>query len=365
MPGRRFWGQCLAQLGFVLLGASVTLLIAAPRSPDGPEVRETTTPVLAPVPKPARPTRAMAPAAPVRPAAEKARGASDAQVRDALASIRPDPAPKEITRGIHYVVSNEKKHYLWRPHVEHLGGIAIGVGAEQNYMLAGWARPEVLILMDFDGYIPWLHLAYAAAFHHAKTPAEMVALWRESGRRTLVELVEARYDRPTARNVKRAIKHAWSVGAHLARIRRDYRDRGIPCFLTAQNQYDHIRDLTRRGRVLAIRGDLTGERTMADIAAVSQELDLPVRVVYLSNAEYYFPFRAGRYRDNMSGLPYDPRSLVLRTWPRRGNEYRYYEQRGVDFVTWLEHGTARDASALVKHAAVRSEGDDRILASLP
>ena len=51
--------------------------------------------------------------------------------------------------------------------------------SDSGRRVAGWARPEVLVLMDFDIYITWLHKAYRVAFEEAKTPDAMIALWQE------------------------------------------------------------------------------------------------------------------------------------------------------------------------------------------
>ena len=40
------------------------------------------------------------------------------------ATVRPDPPPEETTRGKHYVVSDEKRHDLFRSAIEDLGGIS-------------------------------------------------------------------------------------------------------------------------------------------------------------------------------------------------------------------------------------------------
>ena len=56
----------------------------------------------------------------------------------------------------------------------------IGVGAEQNYVLAGWARPQVLVLMDCDADMVQLHEAYRACFELAAKPDEFIALWKSA-----------------------------------------------------------------------------------------------------------------------------------------------------------------------------------------
>jgi hypothetical protein len=306
---------------------------------------------------------APAPISKERPAS----GIPEGELIDALEAIRADPAPREIVRGIHYFVSNENKHHLWRKQVTDLGGIMVGVGAEQNYLIAGWARPEILVLMDFDIYIPWLHKAYRVAFDLASTPDELIALWQDSeGRERLkAGIIRAYGETGEVQDILRAVKYAKAVGRHLAKLKARYVGLGIPCFLTDQGQYDFIVNLWRSGRVLAIRGDLTGQRTMVDLAAFSRISDLPIRLLYMSNAEFYFRFKAGRFRDNIVGLPFDARSLVLRTDPHSGTKYRFYEQQGENFVAWLERGRAVSVASMGKYRTRRDEPDDFVLDKLP
>ena len=309
------------------------------------------------------PTKPSAPKTPERPVSK----VSEGDLIDALEAIRADPAPKSIIRGTHYFVSNEAKHYLWRDQVSDLGGIMIGVGAEQNYLIAGWARPEVLILMDFDIYIPWLHKAYRVAFEMAQTPDELIALWQNNeGKARLKEGIVATYgETGEVQDILRALKYATPVGRHLTKLQAKYKDLEVPCFLTDQGQYDFLADLWRKGRVLAIRGDLTGKRTMVDLAAFSRISDLPVRVLYTSNAEYYFRFGAGRFRDNIVGLPFDERSLILRTDPHSQTKYRFYEQKSHDFVAWLERGRLTNVAGMGKYRTRRDDPDDFVLDKRP
>ena len=49
----------------------------------------------------------------------------------------------------------------------------------------------------------------------------------------------------------------------------------MPTFLDDQEQYDHIRSLWATGRVLAIRGDLTADQTMLDLAEAFETVESP------------------------------------------------------------------------------------------
>jgi hypothetical protein len=64
-------------------------------------------------------------------------------------------------------------------------------------------------------------------------------------------------------------------------------------------------------------------------------------------------------------LPFDGRSVVLRTDPHSGTKYRFYEQRGEDFVAWLERGTLTNVAAMGRYRTRRDEVDDFVLDKLP
>ena len=56
----------------------------------------------------------------------------------------------------------------------------MGVGTDQNYLIAGWSRPEVLVLMDFDQVVVDLHRVYQLAFLHAESPEAFLRLSAEA-----------------------------------------------------------------------------------------------------------------------------------------------------------------------------------------
>ena len=100
----------------------------------------------------ASPAAAHAQAQPVAPlSAEHAR---------VLRSVPEDPAPEGLFSDTHYLISNEDRPERFRGAVSDLGGLQLGVGTDQNYLFAGWARPQVLALIDFDQQVVDLHRVY-------------------------------------------------------------------------------------------------------------------------------------------------------------------------------------------------------------
>ena len=255
----------------------------------------------------------------------------------AFRKIRRDPVPKKLALDKHFLISNEIHHELFRRSIKGLGGIYLGVGTDQNYVLAGWSRPDYLIMMDFDQWVVDLHKVYFLIFEHAATPKAFLALWSPAQKGKLLKLINARYGKkswPIRLVLSRSHRQVYR---RLKKIQERYAQLEVPIFLTDQRQYDLIRKLIRAQRAIAVRGNLLGHRTMRSIGRFSRKYKRVVRTFYISNAEeyakYHFPFKR-----NIRALNMDDRSLLLRTLPFGGIQTRYwtyYTQRLKDFRIWM------------------------------
>ena len=77
------------------------------------------------------------------------------------------------------------------------------------------------------------------------------------------------------------------------------------------------------------------------MAEAARRVGLPIRTLYLSNAEQYFKYTTN-YKENMRSLPFDEKSQVLRTVGKRTDAspdgfYEYIVQRGENFSAWLDY----------------------------
>lgn len=254
----------------------------------------------------------------------------------ALRSIVEDPAPPALVRDQHYIISNESRHDLFRPAALGRGGVYIGVGSDQNYLLAGWARPELVFLFDFDQLVVNLHRVYRVFFLSAATPAEFMALWEVRNEKQAESLLTAEYTEPAQRAaVLRAYRTArYAVPRRFRTVLLAYKPSGVASFLDDLEQYRYLAALFRTGRVVMVRGDLTAGTCMSSIAAAVQAIGRPVRLLYLSNAERYFTYNDA-FRKSMLALPTDESSLVLRTRARRDGSYEYIEQEADNFRAWV------------------------------
>jgi hypothetical protein len=278
--------------------------------------------------------------------------------RATLAAIPEDPAPAKIIKDQHYFVSNEVYPERFRKALTDIGGVFVGVGSEQNYFFAGWSKPDILLLMDFDQAIVDLHVVYHAFFRAAPDPTAFIALWGDQA--AAQRALQAAATSPAElKRMEWALRQARPfVQNQLQQARKRYSHYKLPTFLTDKDQYESIVELVKTGRVRALRGDLTAKKAMLGIADAAKKLRVPVRGVYLSNVEQYFDYKT-QFRANLVAQPYDDKSVVLRTFHldiEPGDHYRYYVQSGPALRQWLEKSVF-NLVKLLEGARPQKKGD--------
>ena len=289
---------------------------------------------------------------------ESAAAAMDAKLarlHGRLERIPGDPIPDKIIRGTHYWVSNELSQGLFHPFIAKAGGLFMGVGTDQCYLLAGWQGAESLVLMDFDRYVVALHRAYRAFFLASKDPEEFVAWWHpEKQDEAMVLLKESVEDEALRDLTLEAFnKSAKLVRLRLSRLKRQYGGDGMGSFVTDPEQFARIRALYRSNRVFLVRANLVGPTAVQGIGEVLREFGMSPRVVYLSNAEQYFKYTEA-FKQNIAALGLDDESRVLRTLSHLrhgfadGEQYHYNVQTGSSLVRYLEAGKLTSSSRMLR-----------------
>lgn len=304
-----------------------------------------------------------APAAPAAavPAAGGAIGsaAPPDEAFDAAVKAPGDERPHSVKR--HYMWSNERRHDLFFGDLAGLGGGYLGVGADQNYTMAAAAAAKVLWLIDLDPAVVRVHKLYAALICEAETPDALVAQFERSALPAVKATLERRTPTEAASLIELYLTYREDLHDHL----RKQRERSHT-WLGDAAKYATIRGLAQHGRIVPRLGDLNGPRTMQQIAQAARAAAVPVRIIYLSNAESWFSY--GRpFRDNLQALPVDERSVVLRTvksdvlrYPT-GDIWHYSTQRAQDFTTHLAGTGYHSIEAAMLDAVEGSErGASRI-----
>lgn len=259
--------------------------------------------------------------------------------RAALATLEHDPAPANVIQDTHYFVSNEKHPHRFRASLAGVGGMYVGVGAEQSYLFSGWAKPSVIIHADFDQMVVDVHTIYAIFIRASADADAFIARWDRKNDATSRPLIEAAISDTAARKRVLAAFDRSRVAIHprLWGLQMRYENLGIPTFVSDPGLYTWMADMHKHDRVRAVRCDLTGDKAMKSIANVSKAIETPIRALYLSNVEFYFTYDTG-LGANLRRLPSDGSSIVIRTYPfkQKDADYRYFVQKLDHFHAWLD-----------------------------
>ena len=278
------------------------------------------------------------------------------EVNERFANLPRDPRPDSLIRNSHYWISNELNQQLWHEHIADLGGAYLGVGTDQNYMLAGWAKSDLIVIVDFDLSIIALHRVYTLFVEEADTFEDFISRWSADREEEGLALIDERYaERPDYERIRKAFKIARQlVSARLRNVRKAYDKRGIATFVSDQAQYEHIRTLSRNGRIFAVRGDFTADETMVAVRKAMADSGFAFNVIYLSNVEQYIDYTP-EFRRNLGQLPVGDKGVVVRTlgWSAfgfaEGEEYHYNVQPLPKFVQWLTQSRTKNLPAMLHH----------------
>lgn len=214
-------------------------------------------------------------------------------------------------------ISNEARLDLFRPALERArGGIYVGVGGLQNFTLAAWARSERIFLMDFTRTVVIANRVQVAFLKAAATGQEFRALWSTAGRDRALALIAEEIDPADAATARKV--YLWAtpfVRRYFARMDRVREAYEYAVFYDDPEAYAYIRGLALDGRILPLEGNLIGATTLRGLGSAARKAGVKVRVLYLSNAEEYFPFRPypNDFIENVLNLPVDGFSVAIRT----------------------------------------------------
>lgn len=258
----------------------------------------------------------------------------------------------------HYVKSNERRHDTWFPYVKDLGGAFVGVGPDQCYTVAAAQGAELMFLLDIDHMVVDVHNNYEVLIEASETPAELHQRFNETEQDASLALLEEAYadvDKKTRRlrlQTYRASRE--TIFRHLKHVIERNQGGAQTSWLSNADYYTHIRTLFQNDRVRIMDGDLTGADTMTSIGVATTKLEVPVRVLYLSNAEEYYKYTK-QYVANVAGLPGDAKSVALRTiynkeWEHADTLWNYQVQPLANYQEFLSGGNVRSRNSMFRAA---------------
>ncbi len=214
-----------------------------------------------------------------------------------------------------YIKSNEGLRPSFAPYIRNLGGGYVGIGADQNYDFIAEAKSQWVWLFDYDPTVVRTHQILRAVVPRCATPAKLAAAFAEENqartRRWIRASLRGRADeiRPTMDVFRRHREGLFTHYTLSLEPRRAFPDFG---WLANQENYRYIRTLFAQGRVSITKGNLLTDVAMPAIARSARILGVRVRIFYSSNAADQWELTS-QYRDNVADLPFDSRSVALRT----------------------------------------------------
>lgn len=266
---------------------------------------------------------------------------------------------KEL-ENVHYTIGNEWTLYAFREDLNDLGGGYVGVGPDQAYLFMGWQRPEFAWLIDYDAAVVRTHQMYRALFAAAQTPKQFVAFFEPKNLEQGYAAIDAMYDGVQARGLKGLLRRQrrYFRFRH-KRLLKFLRGVDVPTHLTDQETFDYVKAMLAKDRVRPLLVNLNEPGGMAALSQAASALGVPIRTLYVSNAEEYWKTYDPQFIANVQGLPTDERSLLLRTrltW-KTNRDYMYIVQSMDNYRVWLDDpSTTRVRDILLGHPPTKAEG---------
>lgn len=226
-----------------------------------------------------------------------------------------DISPKN--RGLfaeHYPASNERRIDLFMPKIQNLGGGYIGVGTDQNFSFIAKAKSECAFLMDFDEEIVKVNQLHMFFWENSRNYSDFKNFWNPKNKKLTEEFIkEIGFSKSKIYldAYKLGLSSNWVPG-RLEELEFMHKKFGLVTFSHSDEEFQYIKQLIEKKRILALVGNLLGDKTMNQISQTAKSLNCPIRILYTSNAEEYFSFPES-FRSNIKNLFIDDKSLVLRT----------------------------------------------------
>lgn len=269
----------------------------------------------------------------------------------------------------HYVVSNESHHEVYKHHIAGIGGGYVGVGSDQNFTLIAWARSDFAWLMDYDPVVVWMNYVHRGLILSAPTQQAYLRYWSPKGRAAAMAALNKVYKGNKMKRRLLWIYRNWRSFMHrhfqkkVVRLRRTRIKKGDKrpfSWLHTDATYQYIRKMFQHDRIRVMKGDLLAKVSLRGIGKVTHKLGVPMRIVYLSNAEEFWPYTKA-FRKNILGLKMDAKSRVVRT--RYGKRYRaglgrwiYLLQSGQDFQKNMRASAVKSVYAILKRMKASAKG---------
>jgi len=240
------------------------------------------------------------------------------------------------------------------------GGAYVGVGPEQNFTYIAKIHPRIAFIVDIRREAVLEHLIYKAVFHLAKDRAEFLSLvfskplskTRAEAKGSIEDLLEYIVQAPTSEKVfsenlttiqrtieddfqyplsmndrqvlRRAYFIFWRLNLQIAYgygfptlgdliLEHDLHGRKGN-FLADERDYEFVRDLQERNRVIPVVGDFAGAKALSEVAAYLRKNGYTLSAFYTSNVEEYLYADDvyDKFAENVAKFPVSGHSVFIR-----------------------------------------------------
>jgi len=274
------------------------------------------------------------------------------------------------------LISNERSYLHVIGKLEELGvrgGAYVGVGPAQNFSYIAQIRPEVAFIIDIRRDNLLEHLLFKALFEISDNRIEYLSLltgrsvpkdlrrWKDRSIEDIVEYVDAAgVDSEFVQELRDTVAATvMSFGLPLgesdlqtiARFHDTFIAAGLNLrfqsfnrpprpdyptlrqllletdlsgrqanYLAHENDFQFVKELQHRNRIVPVVGDLAGQHAMAAIGEYISDHGQKLSALYTSNVEFYL-MRQGvfdRFAKTVENLPINRRSVIIRSYFNRG-----------------------------------------------
>jgi formylglycine-generating enzyme required for sulfatase activity len=227
-----------------------------------------------------------------------------------------------------YMISNEPNQHVWQPYIENIGGGYVGIGADQSYSIIGAARSRWAWIFDYDPAVVRLHYMLRAAILSAETPQAFVESFSAARFKETSDLLVKSFDdavfpgsQPLEKSERKVTESTFKMARpalyeEYVKALKPHASGSTFGWLRNPDYYRYVRLLYQQGRIVVLKGNLLTDVAMPSISKSARSLGVPVRIFYSSNADDQWVLTP-QYRSNVLGLPFDEKSVILRTiYPR-------------------------------------------------
>lgn len=294
------------------------------------------------------------------------------EARAALAAL---PTERIQPPDEFYYRSNERRHDLVASAIADLGGATIGVGSDQLYTLAAMSNASLIVGVDYDSRIPMMHAVYQVLVPISETPQALIDQFDDAHERETLARLEAELPEGEKVKILRIFRRIRTqMHTYLSRVARRIREGRPASWLADDALYAHVRALFVGGRVVARTGDVTGTTTLRSVGETLTRLEVPVGVLYFSNAEQFFEYTED-FRANIAALPVTEGTLVVRTIRHQeianaeDDRWHYVIQDFGDFRARIDTGAYPRSTLLLEDLVAAEEhvgaGISRLSSDVP